>query len=192
MEDKTYGGARQISVTLWPRSSSRSRKTTRRRFTPSRNAVVLQENPKPAHLHSSTNFPLFSSLSLIRSKPPVPTKTGGNKQKTTTGIFPKPRSSRKGQRSPTPVEVDSSKVRGIDEQRVSVSSLSMTASLDRPDTPCSGRESRSGSSHTARGSNAVFYEKECFPFQSLPDDCKLKVFSFLSSHDKGRAAQVGY
>ena len=193
MEDKTYGGARQISVTLRPRSSSRSRKTNRRRFTPSRNAVVLQDNPKPAHLHSSTNFPLFSSLNLIRSKPPVPSKTGGSKQKTTTGHLPKPQSSAKSQRSPTPVEVDCTKILGLDERierEGTLSSLSMTSLLDRADTPHSGRETRASSSKTVRGGNSSGYDKGCFPFQSLPDDCKLKVFSFLSSHDKGRAAQV--
>lgn len=192
MEDKTYGGARRISVTLRPRSSSRSRKTTRRRFTPTRNAVVLQDNPNPkqGHLHSSTNFPLFSSLNLIggRSKPPIPQppKAGGTRQKITTGLVPKSQSSSRGQKSPTPVEEDTRK---IDKRRGSLSALStksVTALLDRPNTP----QTRSSSCTSVSGGNDGTYEKELFPFQCLPDDCKLKVFSFLSSHDKGRSAQV--
>ena len=202
MDDKNYGGARRISVTLRPRSSSRSRKTTRRRFTPSRNAVVLQDTPaqKPAHLHTSTNFPLFSSLSSIRSKPPVPqtSKNGNSRQKVTTTHLGKPQSSGRCKRSPTPVEVDASKILGLDERGTSSSAQSSksditTFSLDRAlrsVTPRLRPETRSSSCTSLRGAIDIEYQKELFPIQSLPDDCKLKVFSFLSSHDKGRAAQV--
>lgn len=195
MADNTHGGARRISVTLRPRSSSRSRKNTRRRYTPTRNAVVLQDNPnqKQGNLHSSTNFPLFSCLNLIsgRSKPPIPQppSAGGSRQKVTTGLIPK--SSGKGQRSPTPVEVDPRK---IDRRRSSLSALSTRSDVrplqDRPYTPQSGQESELIACASARGSNNGTQEEEFFPFQMLPDDCKLKVFSFLSSHEKGRAAQV--
>lgn len=202
MAEKTYGGARHISVTLRPRSSSRSRKTARRRFTPTRNAVVSQDSstPKPAHFHSSTNFPLFSSLSSGKAKPPVPqtSKSGSGRQKVTTTHLAKPQPSGRGQRSPTPVEIDASKILGLDEIRGPASTLSSktdhtTFSLDRAlrsVTPRLRPETRSSSCTSLRGDIEGRYEKKCFPFQNLPDDCKLKVFSFLSSHDKGRAAQV--
>lgn len=195
MEDKTYGGARRISVTLRPRSSSRSSKTTRRRFTPSRNAVVVQDNPNPrqGHLHSSTNFPLFSSLNLIagRSKPPIPEpkKAGGSRQRVTIGLLHS-----RDRRRPTPVEEDTRKIVAIDKRRSSLSVLPTksdgTELIDKADGSQGGQAPRSSSCTSLRGDNDETYDKELFPFQSLPDDCKLKVFSFLSSHDKGRAAQV--
>lgn len=196
MEDKTYGGARRISVTLRPRSSSRSNKTTRRRFTPSRNAVVVQDNsnpnPKQGHLHSSTNFPLFSSLNLIagRSKPPIPEpkKTGGSRQRVTIGLLHS-----RDRRRPTPVEEDTRKIVAIDKRRSSLSVLPAksdgTELVDKTDGSQAGQAPRSSSCTSLRGDDET-NETEFFPFQSLPDDCKLKVFSFLSSHDKGRAAQV--
>lgn len=195
MAERSYGGVNRISVNTRPKSGSKSQRPARRRKTPTSNAVVFSERSKH---HSSTNFPLFSN-NLVAKKPPVPQETklaevSARNQQLVSHV-PRTRAYFRAVRSPTPVEVPSS----VTSSQISLSSVS-TLSL-RPEAPIvtvSGQEgdinpSPSPRSHCDTPTSLTChseYNRDVFPFQYLPDDCKLKVFTLLPVHDKGRCAQV--
>ncbi|WAR00458.1 hypothetical protein MAR_024830 [Mya arenaria] len=198
MGDRTLGAARKISVTLRPRSASKNQKPTRRRTTPTSNAVIFAD---PAKHHASTSFPLFSN-NLVAKKPPVPQLTTGtsdstkSKQSLSVSHASKARLTKRGQVSPTPVEQVTSKS-DINNVRVSVNPVAPDKmSTQAPDVVQVGSVStREGTpeevlSEVTTPTTDVRQHLDVFPFQTLPVDCKLKIFTFLSSHDKGRCAQV--
>lgn len=120
MAERTYGGARRISVNTRPKSGSKSQRPARRRNTPTRNAVVFSE---PLKHHSTTNFPLFSN-NLVAKKPPVPQATKlaqvSERNQQLVSHIPRTRACLRALKSPTPVEVPSS----VSNSQVSLSSVS--------------------------------------------------------------------
>ncbi|XP_053405871.1 uncharacterized protein LOC123565371 [Mercenaria mercenaria] len=195
MSERTYGGARKISINSRPKSGSKSQRPARRRHTPSSNAVVFSESSKH---HSSTNFPLFSN-NLVARKPPVTQAaklaqvSARNQQ--LVGHVPRTRAYLRAIRSPAPVEEPPP----VTSSQMSLSSVSSKPS--KPEVPILTVSSQGGDNdanssprsqcHTpASFCSELDYDPDLFPFQYLPDDCKLKVFSFLPIHDKGRCAQV--
>ena len=190
MEGRGNGGARKISIGSRPKSGAKQRKPVRRRYTPTSNAVIFPNNPKRAQpTHSSTNFPLFSdSASLTSPQIPQAVKLNqvSSRHRQSVTHFHVQNSQKNGTNSPTPVEETPLSGRGSRlTLRSDVSRISNTVHITNR-----GNISPSLSEYSGFSSPSITSE-DIFPFQYLPNDCKLKVFSFLSSHEKGRCAKVG-
>ncbi|KAH3713463.1 uncharacterized protein LOC127857777 [Dreissena polymorpha] len=185
--------SKKSSVTLRPRSSSKTRKSTRVKSNSSSNAIIFAD---PARHHGNSMFPIFSN-NLVSKKPSVSSKGHGNaeanvKQLLTVSQATRSRFNKREQYSPTPVEQVPVKsairnrlngmldaVRGSRTERVKVNSQE-------------DRNSPVGDDGSILSPQTTILPEDVdvFPFQSLPVDCKLKIFSYLSSHGKGRCAQV--
>ncbi|KAL4227374.1 hypothetical protein ACF0H5_012817 [Mactra antiquata] len=186
MSGRSRTGDKKISLTLRPRSSSRSRRPARRRRTPTNNEVVFAN---PAKHHASTNFPLFSN-NLVAKKPQVLQKAHVPQVPSKNKVLVShQRPPTKVRVSPTPVEVPS---RSINRHTRPERALSVKSEIIQV-TGCGSHDVSPRSVCSTPDSGYTFhksYDSDVFPFEYLPDDCKLKVFSLLPIHDKGRCARV--
>lgn len=187
MSGRTLTGDGKITLALRPRSNSKSRKPTRRRRTPTNNEVVFAN---PAKHHVSTNFPLFSN-NLVAKKPQVAQKSNvatlscKNKQ-----ITHHQRTTSNAAKSPTPVEVPSRFPNHTRPQAPDCATSVKSELIHVVGGECNDQSPRSLYATPETFICDSHCDSDFFPFQYLPDDCKLKVFSLLTIHDKGRCAQV--
>lgn len=195
MAEKSFGGTKKISVTLRPRSAAKTQKPGRRKQAATSTAAVFAD---PTKHHSATSFPLFSSNLLAKKPPPAQSKSQSNeatrtKQSITVNHATRLKFHSSDARSPTPVEQSTSHT----DTQLSLSSVSKL-SLKSDVIPVTGRYgvvvcSESERSLTATPTSDICGDidsEDVFPIRYLPDDCLLKIFSLLPSHDKGRCAQV--
>jgi len=194
MADGNYGRARKITVTLRPRSASKPNRPSRRKTYPASNAVIFSD---PAKNHVATSFPLFSS-NLVAKKPPIQKSNRGTnesnlqtKQAQSVRNTSRTRLTRREQSSPTPVEQVTARQRVYDAPGDRQGKgTTAKPELVHVESACGEESPDNGRSSTCSQLTDISHVGDVFPFQHLPDDCKLKVFSFLSSHDKGRCSQV--
>lgn len=196
MAEKSSGGARKITVTLRPRSAAKNQRPTRRKQVTGTKDVVFSDTSKN---HNSTSFPLFSS-NLLSKKPPAAYnkkpqhESTTSKQSVVVNHASRIRLQPGEAKSPTPVEQVTSSS-DINSSHISLSSVSKL-SLKSEVITAPGRHGDSlltEHSQSLSGSpiSDVYSDYgDVFPIQYLPDDCLLKIFSLLPSHDKGRCAQV--
>ena len=195
MEGRGQGRARKISIGARPRSGAKQRKPARRQYTPTSNAVVFPNSSKHGQpAHSSTNFPLFSENACVIN--PNITQTAklnevSNKHRQSVTHLVVQDARKKDDSSPTPVEETVSfRQRRHMTLRSDASKRSGNSQPTDITATSTGGYVSPGFSCFSGLSSPYTNSDDIFPFQYLPDDCKLKVFSFLSSHDKGRCAQV--
>lgn len=191
------GGARKISLAFRPRSAAKTTKPSRRKQATATNTVVLAD---PSKQHASTSFPLFSSNLLSKRPPATLSKkqlgdAACSKQSVIVNHAARTRLQGGQSYSPTPVEQATS----TNELRSSHISLSSVSKLSLKSEVISATgfhgDVLSEYSRSMSGSPAsdIYSDFDCgdvFPIKYLPDDCLLKIFSLLPSHDKGRCAQV--
>lgn len=218
MAERSGGSGKQrISMNLRPRSNPKTQRPTRRRSTPTSNQVVLGDSSQrsgrrrpafvqkevifadPTRHHSTTNFPLFSS-NLVAKTPKIPQATklahvSARNQQLINHVPSTHPYHAVTTRSPTPVEVvpkdNFSSPSYVTQKQGQVNVTKHSTKQDHKDSPRSEVSSLRSQCHTpASCSSPYVYDPDVFPFEYLPDDCKLKVFSLLPAHDKGRCAQV--
>ena len=200
MAEKSGGGARKTLVTLRPRSTSKNRKTSTRRKQVVTTSTAAGSSD-PLRQNATTCFPLFSS-NLLTNRPPQSLSSkqlqATSKSKQSVLVNHASRSRLRGgqAQSPTPVEQVTS-TSDIKSSNISLSSVSRL-SLKSEVIHAAGHYgdmhmSEYTRSHTGSSASDTWSDYESgdvFPIKYLPDDCLLKIFSLLPSHDKGRCAQV--